>query len=154
MFGFKNREGEDPVQGLCALEDLAAKMEVAEIPIDANTMFTCFMNGLSASEYEQEIRDIGLMKKYDRADIVRLVRTRYETLKTAKGKTSTSMHALVCHDRGRGRRGGGGRGKSGRGRDGRRSGREESGDGAAAGTGVNLDSVTCWRCQSTVPARS
>jgi len=144
MFSFKNGEGKDPVQGLCSLEDLAAKMDLAGIPIDANTVYTSFMNGLPPSEYEHEIRDIGLMKDYDREEIVRLVRNRYETLQTArdKKKKSVNMHGLVCQERGKGRRGGGGRGKAGRGRGGRRSGREDSSDGTAAGEGV-----TCWRCK-------
>ena len=51
------RKGEDPVRALCGLEDLAARMD---------TMYTCFMNGLPKSEYEQEIGDIGLLKNYVR----------------------------------------------------------------------------------------
>ena len=83
-------------------------MKRAQIPIDSDTMYTCFMNGLLKSDYEQEIRDIGLMKHYVREDIVRLVRNRYETLKGEReNKESSSMHALVCEGRGNGRRGGG-----------------------------------------------
>lgn len=78
------------------------------------------------------------------------MRIRSETLKKAKGKKSTNMHAFVTHERGRGRHGGGGRGESGRGRGGRRSGREGRSDDAATGEGVNLVSVTCWRCQAKV----
>ena len=77
MFGFKMKKGEDPVRALCGLEDLAARMD----NVDSDTMYTCFMNGLLKSEYEQEIRDIGLMENYVREEIVRLVRNRCETLK-------------------------------------------------------------------------
>ena len=48
------------------MEDLAATMERAQIPIDSDTMHTCFVTGLLESEHEQEIRDIGLMKNYVR----------------------------------------------------------------------------------------
>ena len=143
IFGFKMKKGEDPVRALCGLEDLAARMENATIPIDSDTVYTCFMNGLLKSEYEQEIRDIGLMENYVREEIVRLVPNRCETLKQRQGQNGTSdSYALLAQSRGNGRRGvrggrGGGRGG------GRRSGREGSNGGAAGEDARNLDSVTC-----------
>lgn len=95
-------------------------MELAEIPMMLKHSVHLFHDGLSKSEYEKEIRDIGLMRDYNREDIVRLVRNRYATLQKTK-KKSPDMHGLICNERGKGRRGGGARGKSGRGRGGRKS---------------------------------
>lgn len=76
----------NPVEELGDVEDLAAKMELAGIGVDSNTMLVCYMNGLPKSEYEQEIRDIGLIKTFNRDEIIRLVRNRYEILTTAKAR--------------------------------------------------------------------
>lgn len=134
-----------PVRELCGLEDLAARMERARIPIDANTMFTCFINGLPKSEFEQEIRDIGLMETYNRKEIVRLVRNRFETLKKRQDQNGPS-NALIAHVRGNGRRGGrGGRG-GGRGSGNSWKGKSDDGNDAAEEKASDKGPM-CYNCR-------
>ena len=153
MSGFKMKAGEDPVQALFELDALQEKMERAHIPIDTDTKYTHFLNGLPKSEFEQEQRDIGLMETYDREEIVRLVHNRYETLKRAReedqANKTADAHALACVEQGRSRVQRPHHGKSSGGRGGgRRSGRENGDDGKAAGGRRNMDGVICWRCRA------
>ena len=61
-----------------------------------------------AAEYSLEIRDLNLKQVYDRKEIINLVRSRYETLRSSFGKSKGSSKSLALV--GEGRSGYGGKG--------------------------------------------
>ena len=142
LYRYKIEKEDDPVEKLYEMEDLRVKLINADMSVDDNTLYACFVSALPADEYSLEIRDLNLKQVYDRKEIINLVRSRYEALRLSFGKSKGSSNSLaLVGNGGRGNGAKGGRGHGGRGRSGK--GKEGGGNDGAK------DSKTCFRCRAT-----
>ena len=64
------------------MEDLCVKLNNAGMSVDGDTLYACLVSALTAAEDSLEIRDLNLKQVYDRKEIINLVRSRYETLRS------------------------------------------------------------------------
>ena len=110
LYSFKIKTEDDPVEKLFEMEDLRVKLNNAGISVDSDTLYACFVSALPAAEYSLEIRDLNLKQVYDRKEIINLIRSRYETLRSSFGKSKGSSKSLALVGKG----GGGFGGKGGK----------------------------------------
>ena len=96
-----------------------------------------------AAEYSLEIRDLNLKQVYDRKEIINLVRSRYETLRSSFGKSKGSSKSLALVGKG-------GRGYGGKG--GKAHGKGKGGNGNASSNGGAVKAGgpmrRCFRCKA------
>ena len=95
LYSFKIGTEDDPVEKLFEMEDLRVKLNNAGISVDSDTLYACFVSALPAAEYSLEIRDLNLKQVYDRKEIINLIRSRYETLRSSFGKSKGSSKSLA-----------------------------------------------------------
>ena len=100
LYNFKIGVEDDPVEKLFEMEDLHVKLNNAGMSVDSDTLYACFVSALPAAEYSLEIRDLNLKQVYDRKEIINLVRSRYETLRSSFGKSKGSSKSLTLVGKG------------------------------------------------------
>ena len=146
LYHFKLGTGDKPVETLEEMEDLHVKLNNAGISVYNSTLYPCFVSALPAAEYSLEIRELNLKQVYDRNEIINLVRSKYETLRSSFGKSKGSSKSLTLVGKG----GSGYGGKGGREHGGRdRSGKGKRGnDRSNGGAGKANVLMRCLRCKA------
>ena len=115
------------------MEDLRVKLNNAGISVDSDTPYACFVSALPAAEYSPEIRDLNLEQVYDRKEIINLVRSRYETLRSSFGTSKGSSKSLTLVGKGGSGYGGKGGKAHGKGKGGNGNTSSNGGAGKAEG---------------------